>query len=254
MSCARSTATVVNPEAYLEMAATESRHWWFRARRKILERIIESMRLPGSARILEVGSGTGGNLMMLSRHGSVLGLEMDENARRLASEKTRGQFTIRAGNCPDNIPFRGEQFDLICMFDVLEHINEDVETLAALRRHLAPGGRMLISVPAYPWLWSTHDTFLHHKRRYTARTLRQVFDKSGLGIDRITYFNTLLLPLVALARLKDRIVSREKSSGTGVPTPFVNSLLYAIFSSEGHMLTLFNLPAGVSLLGIVRAK
>lgn len=244
----------MNPEAYVEMAATESVHWWFCARRKILGGIIESMRLPRPARILEVGSGTGGNLLMLSRHGDVSALEMDENARRLSSEKTQGQFAIRAGSCPDNIPFQGEQFDLICMFDVLEHIDEDVETLAALRKHLAPGGRMLITVPAYQWLWSAHDVFLHHKRRYTARSLREVFRQSGLHIDRLTYFNMLLLPLAALARLKDRISSSKKSSGTDIPPPLINSTLNSIFASERHMLASFNLPAGVSLLGIVRAE
>lgn len=254
MSSVRSTVTDVNPEAYVEMATTESRHWWFRARRKILGHTIETMGLPHPARILEVGSGTGGNLVMLSQHGSVSALEMDENARKLSFEKNHGRFTIRAGNCPNDIPFPGEQFDLICMFDVLEHIDEEVETLAALQKYLAPGGRMLITVPAYQWLWSAHDVFLHHKRRYTAQALRQVFNESDLRIDRITYFNTLLLPLAALARLKDRIVSRKRSSGTEVPSPFINAILYAIFSSERRMLMSFNLPVGVSLMGIARAK
>jgi SAM-dependent methyltransferase len=244
----------MNPEAYVEMAATESMHWWFCARRKILECVIETMGLPHSARILEVGSGTGGNLLMLSRYGDVSALEMDENARRLSSEKTHVQFAIRAGSCPDNIPFEGEQFDLICMFDVLEHIDEDVETLAALRKHLAPSGRMLITVPAYQWLWSAHDVFLHHKRRYTARSLREVFKQSGLRVDRLTYFNTLLLPLAALVRLKDRMASSKKSSGTETPPPFINSILKTIFASERHMLASFNLPAGISLLGIVCAE
>lgn len=111
---------------------------------------------------------------------------------------------------------------------------------------------MLITVPAYQWLWSAHDVFLHHKRRYTARALRQVFNESGLHIDRITYFNTLLL--AALARLKDRIVSLKRSSGTGFPLPLTNSIFYAIFFSERHMLTSLNLPANVSLMGIARAK
>jgi len=244
----------MNPEAYVEMAATESRHWWFRGRRKILDRIIESMALPRPARILEVGSGTGGNLMMLSRHGDVSALEMDENARKLSLEKTQGRVTIRAGNCPHDIPFPGEQFDLICMFDVLEHIDEDVQTLAALRNHLAPGGRMLVIVPAYQWLWSAHDVFLHHKRRYTASALRRVLTEGGLSVDRITYFNTLLLPLAIVARLKDRIASRKRSSGTKVPASFINSALYAIFSSERRMLASFNLPAGISLIGIARAR
>jgi SAM-dependent methyltransferase len=243
----------MNPEAYLEMAATESVHWWFCARRKILECIIEAMGLPREARILEVGSGTGGNLVMLSQYGKVSALETDANARELSAKKTNGQFTVRAGDCPDNIPFEDERFDLICMFDVLEHIDEDVETLAALRKRLAPGGRMLITVPAYPWLWSAHDVFLHHKRRYTARTLRQAFNESGLRVDRITYFNTWLLPLAAAARLKDRIASHKKPSGTATPPPLVNSTLHAIFASERHMLRRFNLPAGVSLMGVARA-
>jgi SAM-dependent methyltransferase len=244
----------MNPEAYVEMAATESTHWWFRGRRRIIDYIIETLALPRSARILEVGSGTGGNLLMLSRHGSVSAVEMDDNARKLAAENAASQFTLRAGSCPHDIPFPGEQFDLICLFDVLEHIDEDVETLAVLRDHLAPDGRMLITVPAYQWLWSAHDVFLHHKRRYTARTLRRVFTDSGLCVDRITYFNTLLLPLAALARLKDRIAPGERSSGTGIPAQPVNSMLYAIFSCERRLLTRFNLPAGVSLMGIAHAK
>lgn len=251
---ARFTASTMNPEAYAEMAAAESTHWWFRGRRRILDHIIETLSLPHSARILEVGSGTGGNLPMLSRHGSVSAVEMDDKARKLSTEKADVSVTLRAGSCPHDIPFPGEQFDLICLFDVLEHIDEDVETLAVLRNHLAPGGRMLITVPAYQWLWSTHDVFLHHKRRYTARALRRVLSGSGLSVDRITYFNTLLLPLAALARLKDRIAPGERSSGTGIPAQPVNSLLYAIFSCERRMLTRFNLPAGVSLMGIAHAK
>jgi SAM-dependent methyltransferase len=244
----------MNPEAYVDMAATESTHWWFRGRRRILDHIIESLSLPHSPRILEVGSGTGGNLLMLSRHGSVSAVEMDDKARKLATEKAEAPVTLRAGSCPHDIPFPGEQFDLICLFDVLEHIDEDVETLAVLREHLAPGGRMLITVPAYQWLWSAHDVFLHHKRRYTARALRRALTDSALSVDRITYFNTLLLPLAALARLKDRIVPGERSSGTGIPAQPVNSLLYAIFSCERRMLARFNLPAGVSLMSIAHAK
>ncbi|EIL99415.1 hypothetical protein UUC_15960 [Rhodanobacter denitrificans] len=141
------------------------------------------------------------------------------------------------------------------MFDVLEHIDEDVETLAALRKHLAPGGRMLITVPAHQWLWSAHDVFLRHKRRYAARALRQVFNESDLHIDRIAYLNTLLLlPLAALARLKDRVASCNRSSGTEIPLPLINSIYYTTFSSERHMLTSLDLPAGVSLMDIARAE
>lgn len=243
----------MHPEAYLEMAATESTHWWFRGRRRIIDRVIDSMALPRAARILEAGSGTGGNLSMLSHHGSVSAFELDDHARELATEKTAGRFTLRSGSCPHDIPFPGEQFDLICMFDVLEHIDEDVPTLAALRTHLAAGGRVLVTVPAYPWLWSSHDAFLHHKRRYTLRSLRQALAAGGLTVDRITYFNMLLLPLAVLGRLKDRLMPRERSSGTAVPPAPVNAALGAILSSERNLLTRFDLPAGVSLLAIAHA-
>ncbi len=253
MSFAKFTESPVNPDAYLEMAATEDHHWWFRARRKIIESTIVTMALPREARILEVGAGTGGNLVMLSRHGQVRAMEMDAQARALATQKTRGAFEVLAGSCPDNIPFPNETFDLICMFDVLEHIDHDVATVAALGKHLAPGGRLLITVPAYQWLWSAHDAFLHHKRRYTSRQLRQLFGASGLRVDRISYFNTLLLPLAAAARLKDRIASSNRASGVSVPAPGINASMQAIFATERHLLRHFDLPAGVSLLGIARA-
>lgn len=243
----------MNPDAYVEMAATEQDHWWFQARRKIIESILVAMALPSDARILEVGAGTGGNLVMLARHGEVSAMEMDEQARKLAAEKTGGAFTILPGSCPDDIPFQNSTFDLICLFDVLEHIDQDVATLAALVKRLAPGGRMLVTVPAYQWLWSAHDVFLHHKRRYTSGRLRQVFHASGLHVDRVSYFNTLLLPLAVAARLKDRIVSSDKASGTAIPPPMINASLEAIFASEQNLLRHFNLPAGVSLLGIARA-
>lgn len=253
MSFVRRTAAPVNPEAYVEMAATESRHWWFKARRKIIEATIADMALPDAARILEVGCGTGGNLDMLARHGQVSAMEMDDRARQMAVKKTQNRFVIRAGSCPDDIPFQGEQFDLICLFDVLEHIEQDVATLVGLCQQLAPGGRLLITVPAYQWLWSAHDTHLHHKRRYTAKRLRRVFHDGGLKVDRITYFNTLLLPLAALGRLLDRAMSRKQPSGTATPPAPVNATLHAIFASERHLLRHLNLPAGVSLLGIAHA-
>lgn len=243
----------MDPEAYLEMASVEATHWWFAARREILDGLIGNLALPQQARILEAGSGTGGNLMMLSRHGSVSAIEMDEGACAIAREKTGGRFAILQGRFPEHIPFQGETFDLIFMSDVLEHVERDVETLVALRRLLAPGGRLLITVPAYPWLWGPHDVFLHHQRRYTAKSLRDAVLEADLRIDRVTYFNTLLLPMAALVRAKDRLLRAKKSSGTAIPGAFVNRMLFLIFRSERHLLGRFNLPAGVSLLAMVRS-
>lgn len=243
----------MSPDAYLEMSETEDRHWWFRGRRQILSTLVKSLGLPPQARILEVGSGTGGNLRMLSRFGVVSAMEMDASARQIAHRKLGDSFDVRAGHCPAEIPFRGERFDLICMFDVLEHIDEDTQTLRALGSLLAPGGRLLVTVPAYQWLWSAHDEFLHHKRRYTAARLRRVADNAGLAVRRLSYFNTLLFPLAAIARLKDRLLGSGKATGTDVPSGPVNSALERIFGLERHLLASASLPFGVSLMVVLSA-
>ncbi len=244
----------MTPAAYVEMAETEDQHWWFVARRAILLSVLQSLRLPQNAAILEVGSGTSGNLDMLGRFGRVSAIEMDDTARAIGAEKTGGRFDIRAGVCPDQIPFSGETFDLICIFDVLEHIEEAQETLAALRGHLAPGGRILVTVPAYQWLWSAHDTFLHHKRRYTAGLLREQADVAGLASERITYFNTLLFPLAASMRMLDKLTGRAVASGNDVPAAPVNAFFRSVFASEQYLLKAVNLPFGVSLMGVFSAR
>ena len=170
----------MNPAAYIEMAETESRHWWFLGRRAILSRVIANLALPQNSKILEVGCGTGGNLKMLAKFGEVSALEMDATAREIAAKKTNNLYDIRAGFCPDDIPFNDQQFDLICMFDVLEHIEKDDETLTSLKKLLNKNGRILITVPAYQWLYGPHDEFLHHKRRYSAGELREKFSIAGL--------------------------------------------------------------------------
>jgi len=243
----------MNPDAYLEMVHTEANHWWFVGRRAILASLISNLSFPAEARILEIGSGTGGNLSMLSAFGRVSALEMDARARSIATEKTGGHFDIRAGICPADIPFPIANFDLICLFDVLEHIEEDVATLLAVRRLLAARGRVLLTVPAYSWLWSTHDEHLHHKRRYSIRELQEKLAASGLLIEKVSHFNTLLFPLVALGRLKDRLLNDSSASGTDIPLALVNELLSTIFAAERFWLRTRNLPFGASLLAVCRA-
>ena len=128
------------------------------------------------------------------------------------------------------------RYDMIVLLDVLEHIEDDVGSLRVLRRKLAPGGRMVLTVPAAPWLWSAHDVAHHHKRRYTAATLRAAFAAGGLRVRHISHFNTLLYPLVAAARIIGRITGREGSDDAMPPAP-LNGLLEHVFAAERHWVT-----------------
>lgn len=243
----------MDPKAYLEMADIEDRHWWFVGRRAVLRVLLRAFRLAPEARVLEVGSGTGGNLQMLSEFGKVQAIEMDPTAREISIRKTNGHVEVRYGHCPDEIGFAGDHFNLICMFDVLEHVDEDVQTLSALRQLLASDGRLLVTVPAFSWLWSSHDEFLHHKRRYSAKHFERTAAAAGLKLERLSYFNTLLFPIGVLARLHDRLLRRSVSTGSQMPGAFANLMLGKIFSAESRVLKNFNLPFGMSLLAVLRA-
>ncbi|HPT69518.1 MAG TPA: class I SAM-dependent methyltransferase [Syntrophomonas sp.] len=215
--------------------------------------MIESLDLPRNSRILEIGCGTGGNLQMLARFGEVSALEMDANARAIAAKKTNNLYDIRRGSCPDEIPFYNRCFDLICMLDVLEHIDQDTESLIAAKQLLAKRGRILLTVPAYQWLWGVHDEFLCHKRRYSETQLREKIVAAGLQPVKISYINTILFPLAAIVRLKDKLFGNTSATGTSVPPTPINTLFRILFGAERFLLGCFNLPFGVSLLCVLKA-
>ena len=241
----------MNPAAYEELDETESTHWWFVGRRAIVTAVIGRLALPKRARILEIGCGTGGNIEMLSKHGVLSAMETDAAARAIANRKANGACVVEAGSCPDDLPFTAASFDLVCMFDVLEHIDEDVATLAAVRRLLAPGGRALITVPAYAWMWSGHDEFLHHKRRYTASTLEEKARRAGLCMVKQSYFNAALFPLAVLVRLQARLFRRNGTTGGAVPPSPINALFGRILAAERRVVARSGLPFGLSLLCVL---
>lgn len=235
---------------YRFMAEYEDRHWWFVGRRAVLAALLDGLGLPADARILEVGCGTGGNLPLLGRYGRVTALEMDSYARTFAQQKTG--VDVRDGVLPQRLPFDGERFDLVCLFDVLEHIPDDQAALAAIAGLLAPGGRLLLTVPAHPWLWGAHDKHLHHRRRYSHAGLRASLLEAGYAIDRTSFFNALLFLPAAAVRLADRWRDRVTASGSALPAPLANSVLTRLFAAEAPWLRRWNLPFGLSLLAVAR--
>jgi SAM-dependent methyltransferase len=230
---------------YDRMAEIDQDHWWFVARRKIITALIERHRpKAGPLKILEVGCGTGSNIAMLQQFGSVDAVEPDDGARALA--EARSGLTIKGGYLPDGVRLPDGHYDLIVLLDVLEHIPEDEPALAALRSKLAPGGRIIVTVPAMPWLWSAHDAAHHHQRRYTAQTLTAVFNHAGLKLRHRTYFNTVLFPLIVAARAVGKLTGRE-GGDDAMPPPALNRLLETLFGAERYWVPGRTLPFGVSL-------
>ena len=231
--------------AYAAVHAEEDRaHWWFVGRRAV---ILAEMarRLPaGGARLAELGCGSGGMLEALGRFGTAVGVETDPALRARARE--RG-LDVRAGALPDAIPLELGRWDAVCLFDVLEHVDDEAGALSACRRLLVPGGRLFVTVPAYAWLWSHHDELLGHRRRYTARGLRQVAERAGFAVERLTYFNTLLAPPIMAVRLV-RAALRRPGHDLDRPAPRWNRALAACFSAEARLLGWMSPPFGISIL------
>lgn len=240
----------MEPHVYERMARIQDRHWWFRGRRRILAALLSRLGLPPSARILELGCGPGGNLPMLGGFGSVSAIEPEAEARRVAAGK--GPFDVREGRLPDAIPFPPGSFDLVLMLDVLEHLDDDAGALEAAARMLAPGGRIIVTVPAFAFLWSDHDVQHHHKRRYQAKQVASIARKAGLEPLCLTYFNCALFPIAAALRAAKRMLGRGGNEDA-MPPAAINSILEAVFAAERHAIGRVPLPFGLSVAAVLRS-
>ena len=233
-----------------QMAKLDATHWWFTARRSILDGLIERVvKPPKDARILELGAGTGHNLAMLSRFGSVEASELDPIARELASERL-GKPVLEAA-LPDLSMFPEGAYDLIALLDVLEHVVDDKGSLAAILTRLKPGAALLLTVPANPWMWSAHDTAHHHHRRYRKAEIATLARNAGYEIELLSPFNSLLFPPIAAARFIGRLRG-DQSSDDAMPGAAVNKTLETIFGLERGLIGRVPMPFGVSLVAVLR--
>jgi len=234
------------------MAEQDQVHWWYVGRRRILADLIaREVDLPGDARILEIGCGTGHNFEMLRNFGRIDAIEVDGEARALASKRLG--HAVGDAPLPDLTGIPDRTYHLIALLDVLEHVDEDQAALESIATKLAPGGRILVTVPAYRWMWSAHDVAHHHKRRYSKRGLRRVAEAAGLRVRRLGYFNSLLFPLAAVVRVCGRIAGRTSSDDKVPPAPF-NGLFTGLFGLERHLVGRIPLPAGVSLFALLSTR
>jgi SAM-dependent methyltransferase len=239
----------MSPELLHRMAENQQQHWWFSARREIIASVLSS--LPGDPRkdILEIGCGTGGNLAMLSTFGNVSAMECDEFS--IEHALSLGNWDIRRGWLPDGVPFE-RTFDLICLFDVLEHVQDDQEAMRAICSLVRPGGWVVLTTPAYKWLYGEHDREHGHYRRYTAGRIVEIAREAGFNVPRAGYFNTLLFPLVAIRRLMGKWFGYSTGSDTEMPSPLLNRLLRRVFAMERFVLGKGSFPFGTSVIAILK--
>ena len=248
----------MDPSLYHAFYELEDRHWWFVGRRAIVDSLLRDVLSPGGRadrRILDVGCGTGGMLPLLSRFGKVTGIDMEPLAldycRRRGIEDVHLQQGFEAP----------EAYDVVTLFDVLEHVEGEAGFLARLRGYLKPGGFLVVTVPAFQWLWSRHDDLNLHKRRYTRKQLVSALERAGFEVKRSTYFNMLLFPAAAAIRLLSGKGRNGESAGSDEKDVLKqlriggsNRLLAGIFSSERLLLRGMELPFGVSLFAIAMKK
>ena len=236
--------------AYREMAELDQKHWWYRARRKVLADLIRREVNPAAdARILEIGCGTGHNFEVLKQFGSVDAVELDDESRAIAEQRL-GRM-IMTSPLPE-LAGVSEGYDLIAALDVIEHIDDDAAALAAIAGKLKPGGKFVMTVPAHRWMWSAHDIVNHHKRRYSKAGLKRLIERSPLKLEKIGYFNSLLFPLAVAERLASKARGKDDAE-VKLPSAALNSALEAVFRAERHLVGRFPLPPGLSLFAVASA-
>lgn len=229
------------------IARVEREHWWFGGRREVVARLLER-RLPAGASVLDIGCGTGFVVERLARRFDAWGLEPDAGVRARASAEIAAR--ILPGSSDDLSALGGRRFDAVLLLDVIEHLDDDAGALRSALGALAPGGFLLVTTPAHPWLWSGHDVMNEHRRRYTRATLRDALVRAGLEPTLLSHFNTRLFPLALAHRFGHR---RDTSGALRLPPRPLNRAFRAIFAGEARGVER-GYPFGLSLAAIARPR
>jgi SAM-dependent methyltransferase len=243
----------VEAEYYATLDAVQERHWWYAARRTILERVLERVFAEGvpDGVLYDLGCGVGANLSVLERFGRTEGVDMSAEAVEFC--RARGHVNVRRADLNTLDGVEDGSGSVVVLADVIEHLDDETPCLTAARRALAPGGVLIVTVPAYMFLWSPADDLNHHRRRYTSARLRRVIEPL-FAIEHLTYFNTLLFGLVLVGRALESALRRPGADMAAVPRRAVNETLRAVFAAEAKFVPQRRWPFGVSILCIARKR
>ncbi len=234
------------------MTQVANQLWWFRGRRfgigLLLKQYLDEVST--ERRVLSVGSGHRSELEFLTRYGRVIGIDKDKDVvgRLHGIEGVEELYHASV----EKMPFEDSMFDAIFILDVLEHVEDDKSGMRELRRVLKPGGILVVTVPAFQWLWTRADEQLHHFRRYRKKTLLRLFAESDFEPMRVTYFNTFLFPPIAFLKILFRWWKPKGLVDHEVPRLWINRILEKIFRAEFYCTSKVDFPFGVSLFAVAR--
>jgi ubiquinone/menaquinone biosynthesis C-methylase UbiE len=240
-------------QEYEEMYRLEDFYWWFVGRRRLVSEILRNESASGrSLKILDVGCGTGANMLAFSPYGEVHGV--DPSSQAVTFCERRSVSRVKQASV-ENLPYPDSFFDVVTILDVLEHTDDDLAALKEVKRVAKPDALIISTVPAYGFLWSEHDEALQHRRRYSAHEVRNKMTVCGFDVERSSYFVTLLFWPIFLVRIFQGLAKDSTSPKTGIHVlpPWLNSLLLRLLDIERWMLRGFNLPFGVTIVATARA-
>lgn len=240
----------VNEQEILRLAQSDQTSWWIRGRRALVAAVLQAMRRRPTGLVGDLGCGAGGMYDAVRGFGQVVGIDVSPLAIRVC--RSKGYRWLAVGSL-ERLPLGRESLDLAMVTDVLEHVEDDDRVVRECQRVVKPGGILLVTVPALRWLYSEHDTALGHYRRYSHDDLRRLFSRGGFEIERITYFNMLLLPLATVVRLLRmlRRGPRAHADPLDLASPW-NWIALQVFAAEQALIRYIDLPVGLSLLCVVR--